>query len=119
MGKRTFVVLSIAAAVMGASFPFDLPVLAAAAGSTSTVAQYVFSVGPTIAPENTLDLGDVQPVAFTVTAEDSQRDPVPDAVIYLSFTTTSTYPGLHHAQPDRRRRLRSRQPRRDLWALAY
>jgi hypothetical protein len=93
MGKRTFVVLTIAVAVMGASLPFGLPVVAAAA-STSTVSHYVFSVGPTIAPENTLGVGVDQPVSFTVTAEDSQDHPIPDAVIYLSYTTTSTYPGF-------------------------
>ena len=93
MGKRTFFVLTTAVAVMGASIPFGLPIVAAAAGSTATVSRYVFSVGPTIAPENTLFLGDAQPLPFTVTAEDSQGHPIPDAVIYLSFTTTSAYPG--------------------------
>src|SRR5580658_9517869 len=92
MGKRRFVILTIAVAVTAASIPFGLPTVAAA-GSTSTVSQYVFSVGPTIAPENTLGLGVDQAVSFTVTAEDSQHHPIPDAVIYLSFTTTSAYPG--------------------------
>jgi hypothetical protein len=92
MGKRTFVVLTIAAAVLGASLPFGLPAVAAASGSTSTVSSYVFSVGSTIAPANTLGRVGTQPVPFTVTAEDSQHHPVPDAVIYLSYATTSTYP---------------------------
>lgn len=94
MRKRMLVVSTVAATLTATSLQLGLATVAGAAPSVGSVASYVFSVGATIAPTNTLGTGDAQPIPFMVTAEDSQHQPIPDAVIYLSFTTTSTYPGL-------------------------
>jgi hypothetical protein len=94
MRKRALLVLTVAATLTATSLQFGLATAVGAAASIGPVASYVFSVGSTIAPANTLGPVGTQPVSFTVTAEDSQHHPVPDAVIYLSYTTTSTYPGF-------------------------
>jgi hypothetical protein len=94
MRKRTFVVLTVAATLTATAFQLGLATVAAAAASIGPVASYVFSVGSTIAPTNTLGTGVPLAVSFTVTAEDGQHEPIPDAVIYLSYTTTSAYPGF-------------------------
>ncbi len=93
MRKRMLVVSTLAATLTATSLQLGLATVAGAAPSIGPVASYVFSVGTTIAPTNTLGTGDAQPIPFTVTAEDSHHQPIPDAVIYLSFTTTSIYPG--------------------------
>jgi hypothetical protein len=94
MRKRTFVVLTVAATVTGTSLQLGLGTVLGTAASTGPVASYVFSVGSKIAPTNTLGLEVVQSVSFTVTAENSQHQPIPNAVIYLSYTSTSAYPGF-------------------------
>jgi len=93
MRKGTFGVFTVAATLTATSLQLGFATVADAAAAIGPVASYVFSDGSTIAPANTLSRT-TEPVSFTVTAEDSQHQPIPDAVIYLSYTTTSTYPGF-------------------------
>jgi hypothetical protein len=55
--------------------------------SFSSLAQYVWSGGTTIAPSGTLAAGEVE--TFTVTAEGSGSAPVPSAPVYLSLTAAT------------------------------
>jgi hypothetical protein len=83
--KRLVVtVASLAAVAAGAVGTFNHT---AAAGA---IARYVFSPIP-IAQPGTLSSG--QTVSGTVTAEDASNAPIPNATIYLSFTSIGVHPG--------------------------
>src|SRR5580704_16487159 len=57
----------------------------------SPVAHYAFSVGPPIAPSGSLAAG--AQVIFSVTAEDTNLDPVPGAFINFKLTSTASPEG--------------------------